>query len=169
MKAGNRRIRVLCMFAALAVLTGCGTFSEVRFTVDPSVVDFVHVHASTEGAEGEAPVYTRVELSGGGFLLLRRGRSERVKNPYWQAPSGDEWGDLHTDQVVIATEKTQEYLQEFVDAGLFDRRPAGDMREEAGAGKILVVGKVSGERGYVLTDDPGYLAIYKRLLEEFRR
>ena len=139
--------------------------TEVRFTVDPSALDYVQLRRILPQEGNARPVVIRLELTGSGYLDYRSGRSVRVRDNFWQEEQSPDWQNLKTDHVVLSTEETQAFYQRFVDAGLFDYRNSKKQVNSARA--ITVFGCVGFKKKYILTDAPIYTELFDDLLEKF--
>lgn len=163
------RTKLLFLSMLVALAGGCSTLYEVRFPVDPSVTDqaYLTYHAVTLNGE-TAPVVTRLDVSGSGHLLLKRGRSERVQNSYWREPYGENWRDIQSDQLVLTRDETTACFQALVDAGFLDRRRGPPPLLQAGSPYLSIVAIIDGRKGYIVTSDPVYLSVFRDLLARFR-
>ena len=150
-----------------AAAGGCASLSRVRFTVEESSLDYVHFR-QTEIVDGDkAPIVKALELNGSGYLEYRTGRSERVRDGFWQESTSPHLEDLHTDRLVLSQEETVAFYQRLVDAGIFD----GIQKEKAteGAPKILVYARIAFEKRVIITTNPVYAEIFDELLSRFQR
>ncbi len=158
--------KILLLCCALLLADGCAYFSRIRFTVEPSSLDYVQFR-QTEIVVGDEPPYVKsLELGGSGYLEYSRGKSERVTNDFWQESSSPHLNDIQTDFRVLTQDETVAIFQRMVDAGVFD----GHQRDKArpDATKLLVLARMHFEKKVIVTTNPVYLEIYNELLAKFR-
>ena len=167
----NRRnirsiLGIVQISGALALASGCAALSQLRFTVDASALDYVQFRQAIVTSDSEAPYVKSLELSGSGYLEYTRGRSERVRNDFWQESSSPDLDDLRTDFIVLTQEETVAIYQRLVDAGFFD----GYQREKASTNttKLLILARIHFEKKVISTTKPIYLEIFNELIAKFR-
>lgn len=159
------RILLLCTLAmVLHGLAGCASLTQVRFTVDPSALDYVQLRRVLRPIGNEKSIVIRLELAGSGYLDYRSGRSVRVRDNFWQESNAPDWQDLQTDHLVLTQEETRIVYQRFVDAGLFDhnQKPPPD------GYNLAIMGCIGFEKRVLFTNDPVYSALFEELLAKFR-
>jgi len=163
--------RLILFGAGLALCGGCRMLTgapDPHFRVEVSFRDYVvMVHQAAEtGHAASPPLQTKLELSGSGHLKYTRGRSRRVRDGFWKGREDDRhWGDLYTDQMVLSERRVQQVLQVLVDAGLFE----GSQRriENASSECLLITARIDDRRNVLVTDQPAFLAVYRRLAAPF--
>lgn len=162
----RRLLGIVQISGALALASGCASMSQRRFTVDSSALDYVQFRQAIVTRDSKAPFVKSLELSGSGYLEYSRGRSERVRNDFWQESSSPNLDDLRTDFIVLTQEETVAIYQRLVDAGIFD----GYQREKAStnATKLLVLARIHFEKKAISTTKPIYLEIFNELIAKFR-
>ncbi len=160
-------MKTTALLLTATLLAGCSTLTEVRFTVEPSSLDYAQFRTSRPSRNGGPPTVVRLELAGSGYLEYRSGRSERVRNGFWQESESPDWEDLHTDHVVLTQEETVAIYQRLVDAGIFDR-----VRQKEPTGRpssLAVMASIRFKKELILTSDPVYVEIFEELLSKFER
>lgn len=161
----SARIRLLCTLAiGLHGLAGCASLTQVRFTVDPSALDYVQMRRVLPSKGNEKPIVIRMELAGSGYLDYRSGRSVRVRNNFWQESDAPDWLDLKTDHIVLTHEETRIIYQRLVDAGIFDLK----QKEKPNGDDLAIMGCIGFEKRILFTKDPIYNALFDELLAKFR-
>lgn len=157
------------MTMILCLAAGCRTVKPVRFAVSPDVTDHATITYHPAAVAGEThPIITRLEISGSGHVLCQRGRSPRVQNAYWRKPGGQYWHDIVTDQVILDPETTALYFQALVNAGLLDTRREAPAPEDPTAAYVSIAGKIDGKTGFLASNNPVLLDLYRSLRGRFR-
>ncbi len=106
----------------LAAVAGCTSINEVRFTVDPSSLDYAQFRIVRPSPVDGKSETIRIDLAGSGFLEMTTGRSERVTESFWQQSEDPVWQDLHRTHVMLSAAETATLFQKLVDLGIFDRK-----------------------------------------------
>jgi len=101
---------------------GCASLNEVRFTVDPSALDYAQMRISRPSPVDGKTETIRIDISGSGFLEMTTGRSERVTDSFWRQSQDPVWQDLHRAHAMLSPAETAAIFQRFVDLGIFDRK-----------------------------------------------
>jgi hypothetical protein len=162
------KIRILLLSALViatnVLVSGCAALTQVRFTVDPSALDYVQLRRVLPPIGNEKSIVIRLELAGSGYLDYRSGRSVRVRDNFWQESNAPDWQDLQTDHLVLTQEETRIVYQRFVDAGLFDhnQKPPPD------GYNLAIMGCIGFEKRALFTNDPVYSVLFEELLAKFR-
>jgi len=161
-----RILGIVQISCALALVSGCASLSQRRFTVDSSALDYVNFRQAIVTSESEAPFVKSLELSGSGYLEYTRGRSERVRDDFWQESASPNVDDLRADFIVLTQEETVAIYQRLVDAGIFD----GYKRSKASTNttKLLISARIHFEKKVISTTKPIYLEIFNELIAKFR-
>ncbi len=153
--------------AALTVTAGCSSLTQVRFTVQSSSLDYVQFRSTRPSSSGGAPSVVKLELAGSGYLEYISGRSERVRDAFWQESAAPNWQDIRTDHVVLTQDETVVIYQRLVDAGVFDN--VRRQQTDAASAHLAVLASIRFRKKLVLTSDPVYLDIFSELLARFER
>ena len=153
------------LIAVLTIQAGCTSLTQVRFTVEPSSLDYAQFRASRPTPNGGNPVVVRLELAGSGYLEYRSGRSARVRDGFWQESESPDWQDLRTDHVILRQEETVAIYQRLVDAGIFDNR-RGDKPGNAPS-TLAVLASIRFRKQLILTSDPIYVQLFEELIGMF--
>ncbi len=161
----NRFAPLLLLCLTLLGLTGCASLSRVRFTVEPSSLDYVQFRCTRPAANSATPVVVRLELAGSGYLEYRSGRSTRVGDNFWQEPNSPTWEDFRADHIVIPQQEAVAIYQRLVDAGVFDLKQKKD--DSPGDVTLAVLASIGFEKRLLLTNYPVYLQIFGELLGHF--
>jgi len=157
--------KLTCMLLASALLAGCASLTQDRFTVEPSSLDYVQFRSTRPSPGGGAPSVIKLELAGSGYLEYLSGTSERVRDGFWQESGEPNWQDLRKDHLVLTQEETVAIYQRLVDAGVFDNVRKRDA--DAADARLAILASIRFRKKLVLTDDPVYLAIFDELLSRF--
>jgi hypothetical protein len=160
-----RLMHTAILTAALTTLTGCTSLTQVRFTVEPSSLDYAQFRASRPSTKGEAPTVIKLELAGSGYLEYRSGRSERVRDGFWQESESPDWQDLRKDHLVLTQDETVAIYQRLVDAGIFDTLKREKPSNSPSALAVLL--NIRFRKKVILTNDPVYIQIFEELLARF--
>jgi len=104
----------------LLAAAGCASFNEVRFSVEPSSLDYAQLRISRASAVDGQPETVRIDLSGSGFLEMTTGRSERVTDSFWRQSEDPVWQDMQRAHVMLSPGETAAFFQQLVDLGTFD-------------------------------------------------
>lgn len=115
------KIRLL-LSLLIVLLAGCTALNEVRFTVDPSSLDYAQLRIVRPSPVDGKSETIRIDLSGSGFLEMTTGRSERVTDSFWRQSEDPEWQDMHRTHAMLSAVETAAFFQKLVDLGIFDRK-----------------------------------------------
>jgi hypothetical protein len=159
--------RLLLVACLLATANGCAYLSRVRFTVEESSLDYVQFRQVKDAEGGPSPIVNCLELSGSGYLEYRTGRSERVRDGFWQESTSPHLEDLHSDHLVLSQEETVAICQRLVDAGFFDGKQKQESDENAP--KIIILARIGFEKRVIVTASAVYVDIFEELMLKFRR
>ncbi len=111
-----------CLLLLVIAAAGCASLNEVRFTVDPSALDYAQFRiVRPSPVDGKAETI-RIDLSGSGFLEMMTGRSERVTDSFWRQSEDPVWQDLHRTHVMLSPAETAIIFQKLVNLGIFDHK-----------------------------------------------
>lgn len=150
---------------ALIVLAACTSLTQVRFTVEQSSLDYALFRTSHPSPNGGPPTVIKLELQGSGYLEYRSGKSERVRDGFWQESESPDWQDLHRDRIVLTQEETVAIYQRLVDAGIFDTTRGDKPTDNPSA--LAVMASIRFKKKLILTSDPVYVDIFNELLARF--
>ncbi len=157
-----RLILIFCILSA-----GCRSLNEVRFTANPSPLDYAQFRCTRISPQSGREETLRLDLSGSGFLEITTGRSERVRDPFWKPSEDPEWQDIRRDQVFLSPQETAVIFQALVDAGIFNHRH--DPKDHPPPHHLAVLVSVGARKKLLLTSHPSYLRIVDALLDRLSR
>jgi len=152
--------RTLFLFL-LAAVAGCASINEVRFTVDPSSLDYAQFRIVRPSPVDGKSETIRIDLSGSGFLEMTTGRSERVTESFWQQSEDPVWQDLHRTHVMLSAAETAVLYQKLVDLGIFDRKQPKEAKQPPHDLAVLVA--IGFRKQLVLTSRPEYRRLFDDL------
>lgn len=132
--------------------------------VNPSALDYLQIVRSFVPEGSDTPITIRLDLAGSGHLQRTAGRSERVRNRFWQEAQNADWEDWRQDYVVLSPADTLAFFQAFVNAGFFDR-PLHKKHDENPDLAILIA--IRKRKNLLLTSDPVYHQVFADLLRRF--
>jgi hypothetical protein len=149
---------ILIATACLLAVAGCASFNQVRFDVDPSGLDYVIMACHIPG---DASRSAWLQLTGSGFLEVRRGSSSRVTDDMWAAPDQQNWGDYRSNRVALSKKQTKDAFQWLVDAGIFDR----DLKNSASTNKVYfaISTQVGFKKQQTIVSGDAYAALFTTL------
>jgi len=144
----------------IVLMAGCASLNEVRFTVDPSSLDYVQFRISRPSPVDGRPETIRIDLAGSGFLEMTTGRSERVLDSFWRQSEDPVWQDLHRTHAMLAPSETAAVFQRLVDLGMFDRKQPPETKPPPH--DLAVLAAIGFKKRLVLTSR----AEYRRLFDD---
>jgi hypothetical protein len=106
----------------LLAAAGCASLNEVRFTVEPSALDYAQFRIIRPSPVDGKSETIRIDLSGSGFLEMLTGTSERVTDSFWRQSEDPAWQDLHRTHAILSPDETAIIFQKLVDLGIFDHK-----------------------------------------------
>jgi len=157
------------LFTLLVATTiaGCAVFNEVRFSANPSPLDYVQFRISRPSVTDGKQETIRLDLSGSGFLEITTGGSERVLDGFWKESSDPAWQDIRRDHVFLSEQDTIAVFQSLVDLGMFDRRQ--DPEKNPPPHHLAILASINTNKRLILTGQPEYNRIFDMLLERVTR
>jgi hypothetical protein len=162
-KTPFHNLPALAIALAAALATGCAALNEVRFPANPSPLDYAQFRIARPSPADGKPETIRLDLSGGGFLEITTGASERVSDGFWKQSDNPDWQDIRRDHAFLSAEETTAVFQRLVDAGLFDRQQ--DPKKNPPPHELAVLASIGFRKKLVLTSRPEYRQIFDMLLE----
>jgi hypothetical protein len=150
----------------LAAVAGCTSINEVRFTVDPSSLDYAQFRIVRPSPVDGKSETIRIDLAGSGFLEMTTGRSERVTESFWQQSEDPVWQDLHRTHVMLSAAETATLFQKLVDLGIFDRKQPEEATPPPHDLAVLVA--IGFRKQLVLTSRTEYRRLFDDLEERCR-
>jgi hypothetical protein len=159
-------VRLSVCLCYLVLAAGCASLNEVRFTVDPSGLDYAQFRISRASAiDGKAETI-RIDLSGSGFLEMTTGQSERVTESFWQPSDNPNWQDLHRTHEMLSADETTAIFQQLVDLGMFDRKQP----EEATPPPhdLAILAQIGFKKRLILTSRKDYRELFDKLEQRCR-
>lgn len=145
----------------LVAAAGCTALNEVRFTVDPSSLDYAQFRIVCSSPVDGKPETIRVDLSGSGFLEMTTGRSERVTDSFWRQSEDPAWQDLHRAHVMLSAAETAAIFQKLVDLGIYDRKQPEEATPPPHDLAVLVA--IGFRKKLVLTSRTDYRRLFDEL------
>lgn len=145
----------------LAAAAGCAALNDVRFTVDPSSLDYAQFRIVRPSPVDGKPETIRIDLAGSGFLEMTTGRSERVTDSFWRQSEDPVWQDLHRAHVMLSADETAAIFQKLVDLGIYDRRQPEEATPPPHDLAVLVT--VGFRKKLVLTSRADYRRVFDGL------
>ncbi len=166
--------RLFTVILLAAYLSGCKTFEPKPMIVEPGFRDYAIItyHPPFDAENINSQILVRLELNGSGLLSCVQGRSPRVHDVWWTQPdSQDEniWQNYSTDRVVISQEDLKTTLQKLVDMGCLKKKKQGDQRRIKTAEYVIIQLRIKKKAGFLMTDSPDALQLYRDLYSRFRR
>lgn len=140
---------------------GCTALNEVRFTVEPSSLDYAQFRISRTSAANGQPETVRIDLSGSGYLEMTTGRSERVTDSFWRQSEDPAWQDLQKTYVMLPAAQTRDIFQRMVDMGIFDRKQPEEITPPPHDLAVLVA--VGFKKRLILTRRKDYHQLFDEL------
>lgn len=146
------------LLLAVTLSGGCRSFTEVRFDVTPSALDYVQLVRHRPLADGRMHT-VKAELQGSGYLALHSGMGGRVRSGFWD--DDPDAAPVTRDHRVLSGSLTRQLLQRVVDAGAFDhsrpRNPRGL------TDPVFVQVNIGGRKNLFVTDEPAFLDLLETL------
>ncbi len=154
----------------LLLATGCQTFTPKPVVVEPGFRDYalLNYYPEFNKAEKGKQLLIRLELNGTGLLKCTQGRSSRVSSSWWN-PKDDNWENYFTDQVFINADNLQASLQALADLGILKRKQQGDQRVDKLGAYLVLQARIGKKEGFMMTDSPEAMQLYKKLYANFKR
>ena len=154
-------IRIALLLMVLLAAAGCASLNEVRFTVEPSSLDYAQLRISRPSAVDGKPETIRIDISGSGFLEMTTGRSERVTDSFWRQSEDPAWQDLQRAHVMLSPVETAAIFQRFVDLGIFDYKHPDEKTPPPHDLAVLVA--IGFKKRLILTSRADYRRIFDDL------
>ncbi len=136
MKSFSRRL--VCLSLLTALLPGCGPFwVDPYITVKESSLNWVAIHYYDLKRE---PIRrTGVEIFGNGLVVVRKGTSELVSNDFAKKYQSEDWENIRTARIQIATKDANDIFQNLVNFGVLDREKTGRRSKAKKTSRFIAV------------------------------
>jgi hypothetical protein len=132
--------------------------NQVRFKADPSGLDYLQMACHVPNDPSRS---AWLQLTGSGFLEVRRGSSKRVADDMWAAPDQENWRDYRTNRVALSKKQTTDAFQWLIDAGFFDR----DLKSNPSTNQVYfaISAQVGFKKQRAFISDERYTALFTAL------
>ena len=166
--------RLLTIVLLFTCLSGCKTFEPKPMVVESGFRDYTIItyHPPFDAKRADTQMLVRLELNGSGLLSCIQGRSPRVHDAWWTQPDSEDeniWQNYSTDRVVVSQEDLKKILQKLVDIGCLKKKQQGDQRQIKTAEYVIIQLRIKKKSGFVMTDSPEALQLYRDLYSRFSR